>query len=497
MRQSVTAAGSALISGVVMFFAGRAVENHDRPAAQQDARTVVAEGRIATPEGPPGRQSAAPADGESRPLRESRPIAAAEMPDAIRAILLDPDPIAGLERFSALLRNLTPENAEAAWKALEEQADGRDATRYLPLLSHAWGRIDGAGAMKALSEIGGRESMMGRAGVMGGWAAQDPQAALAWLREHEADAAARRQAEGEEGGRRGRGRGGEETRILKAGMINGLARSDPAAAMAMLETMSEAERGPLVSVVAQAELKRGVEHAARWAESVSDPAMRKQAVAEVVREYSREDPAAAAAWLSSTGAGDASPSAAGTVAREWVSREPEKAVEWIGSLSDGEAKQAAYQEAFRTWGWRDPTASSTYLTRMPEGPSRDAAISSFARTVVREDPAAAIQWADAISDEAVRMDALVRTAQAWHARDPQAAGQWIASSGLPPDMQQTMMQQQPQQQFRRGGGPQGGRGRGGVGAGGGAQGGRGRGGFDAGGGRGPGGGGLRSRGGRG
>lgn len=491
MRPLVLVLTSSVVTGAAAFYAGRFTANSgESGAGAPGSSRVVVEQRspvgagVAAPLAGGGSQKAkaAAADPWASLRDRNGEIPADRMDEAIRRVMTDSNPVNALESFTALLKNLTPDNASAAWKALQSQAQGAEAMRYLPLLSYSWGAIDGPAALKALSEEGGRDNRMGSMSAIGGWAAKDPQAALAWLKEYEAA----NKSEGGEGGRGGRDRDGGAG-MLKLGLINGLAQSDPQAALAVIATMDENERGRLVGVVAQRELKQGVESAARWATSIQDPEMRKAAMASVAGEYARQDPAQAAAWLTSAGDGTVDPGAVGSVARAWVEKDPEKALQWINTLPAGQAQNEAYEDAFRSWARIDPTASSTYLNSMPAGPSKDAAITSLVRGIVGEDPSAAVQWASTISDEKARMETLVRAAQEWNRQDSASAQAWIASSGLPATVQQQILTQAGRGGGReRGGFDRGGagfdrRGGGGPGGfGGGPGGGFGRGGFGGG-----------------
>ncbi|RFC52350.1 MAG: hypothetical protein DVB22_000717 [Verrucomicrobia bacterium] len=401
-----------------------------RPAASSPStttRTTPASLSASSPHNPSpsARPSAAASSSTSSSSRPSAPPDAAAIPDLINQILATSDPLEQSEAFSALLRQLTPENAAAAWQALSSH-QGTDAARFTTLFAHQWGTIDGPGALKTLASSKNRDAYSARYHVMSGWASRDPDTALAHL-----NAAAKATANDPDGSNQNR----RQLALLKAGIADGMARSNPDAATRWIASLDEKERGPLLASLASRQMDRGFDTASQWADSISDPSLRAAALASVAHRFASESPESAAAWAASTASKPGGQLAVGAVAREWTARDPEKAVAWISSLPEGPARQEAWEDAMRSWTRNDPEASSQHLKSMPPGPSRDAAVSSLSRTIARNDPTAAIAWANTIADPAARSESLLRTAQLWNSVDAPAASQWAASN-LPPDLQQ-------------------------------------------------------------
>jgi hypothetical protein len=374
---------------------------------------------------PSARPSASPTTSATSSSRPTAPPDAAAIPDLINQILATTDPLDQAEAFSALLRQLSPENAAAAWQALSSHK-GSDAARFTDLFAHQWGAIDGPGALKSLASSKNRDSYSARYHVMSGWASRDPDAALAHL-----NAASKATANDPDASNQNR----RQLALLKAGIADGMARSNPDAATRWIASLDEKERAPLLASLASRQMDRGFDTASQWADSISDPALRSAALASVAHRFASESPESAAAWAASTASKPGGQQAVGAVAREWTARDPEKAVAWISSLPEGPARQEAWEDAMRSWTRNDPEASSQHLKSMPQGPSRDAAVSSLSRTIARNDPTAAIAWANTIADPAARTESLLRTAQLWNSVDAPAASQWAAAN-LPPDLHQ-------------------------------------------------------------
>lgn len=411
----------------------------DGAAADQSRAAAARAGAIGgsqMPEARPARESkiAATARGSADRWSSLRDgdgrIGPESMTAAVQELLREGDPLLAMESFSALLRELTPENAKEGWAALSGKLDGAEAMRFLPLFAHAWGALDGPGALAVMKKGNNRDDGMARMNVMGGWATKDPQGSLAWLKEKEA-------AGSGEPGNRGELR---DVKLLRMGLIRGLASGNPDEAMRLVPSLDENERGQMVAMIAREQYQRGMDGAKTWAASIADPELKSQAVSSVVRQFADEDPAKAAAWLAGQSDLRNNAEAVGAVAREWAGKDPASAIPWINSLPEGPARNEAWEDAIRSWSRSDPAASSAYLTQMPAGPSRDSAVSSLSRSIAKDDPDAAIQWAATIQDPAAREAAMVRSVQLWRRTDEDAASEWITGSGFAPEIQQRMME---------------------------------------------------------
>lgn len=433
MRPFLLSALSALLASGATWLAVRSTPPEASPAVSAPPATplqVLAAMAKASPLGAPAGPEPTPDRWKELRGGNGR-LPAASMDAAVEAMMRERDPLVAMEAFTALLRELTPENAAAAWESMSARFHGAEAFRYLPLLAHAWGAMDGPAALAAIQSGGDRDDLKARLSVMGGWASRDSGGALAWLKEQETAA---------DGLKEGKQEAMQDLRLLKAGLIRGLAAHDPNQALALLPGLEEKERGPMMAMIAKEQFRLGMDAASQWAGSISDPALREQALASLVRQYASDDPAKAAAWLTAQGPTAGNPAAIGAVAMEWAARDPAAAVKWMDALPEGPAKNEAWEDALRSWSKKDPMASSTYLSQMPAGPARDSAVSSLSRSIAREDPDAAIQWANSIQDPAARETALVRSVQLWGSKNQSAAADWIQSSGLQPEVQQRMME---------------------------------------------------------
>ncbi len=341
-------------------------------------------------------------------------ISSTRMADAVREAVRESDPVKSMMNFSQLIKELTPENAGAAFSTVRETVAGFESMRYLPMLTYQWGSLDGAKALADMQELGGRDGMFNSATTLAGFASADPEAAKKWLSEN----------------------GTAENRwMLDRALVTGLAHSDFAAASEYVMSLPPDNRGAYVDVLAERKIRDGISSASDWALGLTDPAMKATALQRVADQYTRQDPAAAAAWIKDHAGSDYANNAVSTVARQYAERDPHGAIDWAATLPAGSSQNEAYGRVYQEWGRNDPTAASESLNTMSSGPVKDESIGSFARSIARENPEDAVTWASTITDPLQREQAQIDVVQRWRGTDAAAANQWAAGH-LSPEAQQ-------------------------------------------------------------
>lgn len=355
-------------------------------------------------------------------------ISASKMSEAVREALRESDPVKSMMNFSQLIKELSPDNAEAAFKTVRETVAGFDSMRFLPMLTYQWGALDGAKALTAMQDLGGRDGMFNSAATLAGFASADPEAAKKWLTENGTD---------------------ENRWMLDRALVTGLARSDFAAASEYVMALPAENRAGFVEVLAEQKIRDGITSAADWALALTDPAMKAGALRQVADQFTRQDPAQAAAWIKEHATADYAKEAVATVARQYAEKDPQSAIGWAATLPTGESQNEAYGRVFREWGRNDPTAASEALNSLPTGTAKDESIGSFARSIARDNPEDAVTWASTISNAQQREEAQIEVVQRWRGTDPDAATQWAAAN-LSPAAQQKANEPP---RWDRGGGP--------------------------------------------
>ena len=282
----------------------------------------------------------------------------------------------------------------------------------LGLFVGVYGSIDGPAAIEYAKKLPGPGRMFGSAAALGGWAATDADAAIAWVDENQPE--------------------GRESIMAKAGILRGLATSDPARATEYLQSLPENTEGlgQLVDTVANEQMKQGIDVATTWAVNLSTETLREEAFEQLGDEYARQDPVKAASWIEAHAGNAYTEEAVEEIADEWAEIDPAAAVDWAGRLP--EATQAtAMESAFQEWEESDAEGASAYLQNMESSPTKDAAIAGFVSDLGKDEPAMAIEWAQTIENEETRTEALTDVARDWYRADSEAASAWIETSGLP------------------------------------------------------------------
>ena len=379
-------------------------------------------------------------------------IPSADMTLAMKAMMNENDPLKKNAMFSALLEQLTPENAKAAFAALRESRDngrggfgrggGGDEMR---LLLNAWGRVDGknaiaeltaiADAEKAAREANGDTGRGGRGGggrdgggfdiysALSGWATNDASAALDYVN-------------GLEGDDRIKG-------MYTSGIVRGLLANGVDDAISFITALPEDDgaRARYMGSVAEEMLENGAASAAKWADSLQADDLKGGAMDQIASAYAREDLQSAIDWVGKHASDEYAAAAVTEVAGQWAEKDPQAVIDWAADLPESTQKRV-FEEALDEWTERDPVAASEYLAQMPESTVKDSAVEGFAKELSREDPASAATWASTISNEELRTSTLQEVARDWLRSDRAAAEAWLPASGLSQEAQQSLTENQ-------------------------------------------------------
>ncbi len=356
---------------------------------------------------------------------DGRPLSNEQMQAAMKEVLTESDPVKSSLMFALILDQLTPENASTVAAEIRARSTGFESMRYVGLLAYRWGSIDGAGAMAEAAKQEGPSRMIGGAVSISGWAAKDPQGALAYLAANPST-------------------NDWEKQGMERGLVSGLARSDAAAALKYVEGLEDkSERSRLTQVIMDEKLKQGTDAAAAYAATLTEPEMKKGAFESVAEQMYRSDPKKAIEYVRANAAESFSQGAVSELARRLASKDPVQGVEFASSLPDGSARSDAYKNSYREWAGNSPEEASTALNSLPKGADRDAAASGLARAVVKDDAPAAIAWAESIGDNTTKQNSLTEVLQRQYRDNPDAATQYMTNNNWTPE-QQTAVKTAPQ-----------------------------------------------------
>jgi hypothetical protein len=205
-----------------------------------------------------------------------------------------------------------------------------------------------------------------------------------------------------------------------------LARNDPAAAIAYVDTVPSNMRATWLSSVADGYSQRDPRSAANWIAQYQGQAGYDAAVAAIAGRTAATDPVAAARLFDSINVAEApdAPQTSQRIANAWTQRDVRTAAGWAAAIPDEQARAAAVGAVAAQWVERDPAATRSWTLGLPSGAARDSALTAVlgrtagstidpvlldgfstsqaketavgiaARTIAARDPAAARQLAD-------------------------------------------------------------------------------------------------------
>ena len=233
----------------------------------------------------------------------------------------------------------------------------------------SWSQVDAPAAARLLGESKMTGLLVSSAtySVAQNWAADDPEAALAWAQAQQQPPLGMNPVNG---------------------AVTGWWKKDPAAAEAYALSQLGTPLGKqLVSSLAGEIASQDPGRAAAWVQKIPDADVRGQAYAGLAVQQAFNDPKAAAEWASNLPP-EAAPAAAGSVASIWAQSDPTAVAHWLEGLT---------------------------------GNVRDSAVTSYSYAIADADPAAAAAWAASVGDAQKRAPAMQRAARQWLAKDPAAA----------------------------------------------------------------------------
>lgn len=371
---------------------------------------------------------------------------AASMSKAMSAMARENDPLKRAAMFTALLEQLAPANAKAAFAACHDcqsgQRHGHGLGNEMHLLLNAWGRLDGKTAIAELASMAKAQGDNFRGvttdafhifAVLSGWAIEDADAAIAYVRSMD-----------------------RNVELFTAGIVQGLMTKGLDDAVAFIGTLPESQskmRAHYMVGVADEMLEQGTRAAAAWAVTLENASLREGAMSRVAMTYARENLDAAVAWVSDHADQPYAKKALAEVAKAWAAKDPQAVIDWATVLPEAN-QSAVFEEAFDQWTEQDPTGASEYLATMSDSAMKDSALQGFAQKFARKDPAAAASWAEIIQSDQLRMETLTRIADDWLRHDRASAKAWLSrDSGLPLETQQSILEASERNPWERSQGP--------------------------------------------
>jgi hypothetical protein len=276
------------------------------------------------------------------------------------------------------------------------------------------------------------------------WAAQDPQAALEWIKNNPGTASA---AAGDE---------------RFAAAIAGFASTDPAGALATVSALSDsdprdrAQKSAATKALADALSAQGdFTQAATFFNELPQGQMRTDAYSELAQQWTNISPTDAATWVEGITNDPTLKAAMGAeVAQNWAMTDPASAATWAAKIdaqdttpgnTENSPEGTLLATTIRAWTTYDLDSAGQFLNLLPTSPTKDPAVAIFALRASQEDPQGAFQWVSTISDPQMRNGLTVGLSLLWMQQDQAGFNQFLSTSPLLNDDQRQMISTIPAQ----------------------------------------------------
>lgn len=429
MKTSILiAVGALLLGSVGGYLVG---SGSDKPNPDQNQRVDVRPKKSVT-----SRASgivAATGNTASRSTRAS---------EGLREILSEPGQTSRIMSLLEYYSDLDPSEFEGEVQKLQGLPMSQRMLA-MNLLFSRWAENDPKGSWERSQQMGFPEMFMARAGAVSGWAASNPEALA---REYSNDPSEFGMGPG------GRGRG--DTAAMIAGEW---AKQNPEAALKWAQTLGEREAADAIGGIFNELSQKDPQEALRMAATLDDNA-RGDAYESIAASWAISDYAAADRWINGLGEGqskvrfaaieslaNASPSQAARetaklpaseerdelvaeVSREWARQDAPSAFEWLTESGSEGAVEEGIGRVVGALAREDPERVLEYIDSQDAGEVRDNAVQGYVYGNRDAPPAETIRLAETISGEDDRQRAVTRVAYEWAREDPEATLQYLETT---------------------------------------------------------------------
>lgn len=254
---------------------------------------------------------------------------------------------------------------------------------------------------------GGRGSGDTVSMIAGEWAKQNPEAALKWARSLE----------------------GRESGDAISGVFNELAQEDPRGALKMAEALSDEERGEAFESIAESWAITDYAGVDSWINGLSGEEQLEARFA-AIDSLAEVSPAQAARETGKLPAGEERDDLVAEVSREWARQDAGAAFDWLTSSGSEEAVEEGIGRVAGALARENPERVLEYIDSQDEGEMRDNAVQGYVYGNQGAAPAETIKLAETISGEESRRRAVTRVAYDWAREDPAAVIQYLETTDV-------------------------------------------------------------------
>ncbi|MEO8616430.1 MAG: hypothetical protein ABI600_14900 [Luteolibacter sp.] len=318
----------------------------------------------------------------------------------------------------AYIDQLGPGDFEGAVAHFREMGLTDQRTGEYALLLSAWAGADPTAAL-AYAKENTRDGFAADT-ILTTWASADPDSAIRWAKSNF---------------------DGEGANPYLAGIIRGIAASDPARATELLASMPRSEeRAKGLDAFLPHLLEQGAEATRAWIAGLTDDSLKNGAMMRSTEKLAATDPAGTASWLLAN-PGEAAKRRMDDVYSTWAQKDQQAALNSFTSLPAGENRSNALRGVITSMAVEDPKAAVSMLDRYPNDVT-DKVVQSVIWHSFGSDPSTAASQIARISDEGQRNQMYRRAIGSWLESDPAAAQAWMRTNPLPQPVRDLLGQNQ-------------------------------------------------------
>ena len=293
---------------------------------------------------------------------------AARSSGGLREILSEPGQTSRIMSLLEYYSDLDPSQFESEVQKLQGLPMSQRMLA-MNLLFSRWAENDPKGSWERSQQMGFPEMFMARAGAVSGWAASNPEA-LAQEYSNNPD----------EFGMGPGGRGKGDTAAMIAGEW---AKQNPEAALKWAQTLDEREAADAISGVFNELSQQDPQEALRMAATLDDNA-RGDAYESIAASWAISDYAAADQWINSLSEGQGKVRFAAI--ESLANASPSRAARETTKLPAGEERDELVAEVSREWARQDAPAAFEWLTESGSEGAVEEGIGRVVGALSREDP---------------------------------------------------------------------------------------------------------------
>jgi hypothetical protein len=341
----------------------------------------------------------------------------AERLTRLESIIRGENPLDRSRALLAYIDQLAPEDFEAAVAHFRSLGMTEDRMGEYGLLLSAWAKVDPLSALSFAK--GNTRSRFATDTILTTWASLDPDAAIRWAEANHT---------------------GDGANPNLAGIIRGLAASDPQRATQLLTSMPKSEeRGQALDALMPWLLSQGNEATRAWIAAITDDSLRNGAMMRAAERMAGTDPAGTVAWLLAN-PGEAAQQRMDNVYSTWMRNDEQGAMASLATLPAGEILSDALRGVVSSAAMQDPAKAVAIMDRFPNDVNDDV-VRNFIWHSFGNDPVLAVNQIARIADAGYRDRMYLRAVGRWIERDAAAAGAWMQDNTLPPSVQEQLQRQ--------------------------------------------------------